>query len=85
ESATEVIDALGPLAAELAGDLRHRLAAPIHAPAGPPGPAAEPLDPDYEKLWQALGHDPIPMDRLVERTGLTPAVLSSMLLLMELD
>ncbi|GHE40191.1 DNA-processing protein DprA [Vulcaniibacterium thermophilum] len=85
ESATEVIDALGPLAAELAGDLRHRLAAPIHATAGPPGPAAEPLDPDYEKLWQALGHDPIPMDRLVERTGLTPAVLSSMLLLMELD
>ena len=36
-------------------------------------------------LWDALGFDPMPMDRLVERTGLTAAALSSMLLLMELD
>ena len=42
-------------------------------------------DADHQKLWQALGHDPTDMDQLVERTGLTPAELSSMLLLMELD
>src|SRR3546814_10747078 len=42
-------------------------------------------DPDYNRLWQALGHDPTGMDRLVERTGLTTAELSSMLLVMELD
>ena len=40
---------------------------------------------DHHTLWRALGHDPIPMDVLVERTGLTAAALSSMLLGMELD
>lgn len=43
------------------------------------------LDLDYQKLWNALGHDPTDMDQLVNRTGLTTATLSSMLLLMELD
>src|SRR3546814_10091340 len=42
-------------------------------------------DPDYNRLWQALGHDPTGMDRLVERTGLTTAELSSMLLVMDLE
>jgi DNA processing protein len=36
-------------------------------------------------LWRALGYDPTGMDELVERTGLTPAQLSSMLLPMELE
>ena len=36
-------------------------------------------------MWKALGHDPTPMDVLAERTGLTTAALSSMLLGMELD
>ncbi|AWV06120.1 DNA-processing protein DprA [Marilutibacter maris] len=40
---------------------------------------------DHNKLWEALGHDPIGMDQLVERSGLTTAQVSSMLLLMELD
>ena len=40
---------------------------------------------DYNRLWDALGHDPTGMDRLVERTGLTAAELSSMLLVMELE
>ena len=47
--------------------------------------AAQAEDADYQNLWNALGHDPTGMDQLVERTGLTPAELSSMLLLMELD
>jgi len=56
----------------------------VALPAGsPPNPPAD--DPDHQTLWQALGHDPTSMDRLVERTGLTPAVLSSMLLPMELE
>lgn len=39
----------------------------------------------HDRLWEALGSDPTPMDTLVERTGLTAAALSSMLLAMELD
>jgi DNA processing protein len=88
ESAQEVIDALAPMAAGLGDALRGRLSAPIQSAGNgiggttQPGP---PDDPDYQRLWSALGYDPSPMDRLVERTGLTAAELSSMLLLMELE
>lgn len=88
ESAAEVTAALAPLALELADALRGRLdtraSGPGNAASGPRNDAPV-LDPDYQSLWQALGHDPSPMDRLVERTGLTVAELSSMLLVMELD
>jgi len=99
ESPGEVVDALAPLAARLAADLRQRLGAPIthghpivtkathevlRAPH--PGRSGSPEDdPIYQNLWKALGHDPTGMDQLVQRTGLTPADLSSMLLLMELE
>ena len=84
ESADEVIAAIGPLAAELADALRGRLATPTSVPAGPIA-GAKPDDPDYQRLWLALGHDPTGMDRLVSRSGLTAAELSSMLLVMELE
>lgn len=87
EGAGEVIEALAPLAAELAGALRARL---DPAAAGAPAPTAAtdsglPNDPEYRRLWDALGHDPIDLDRLAERTGLTVEALSSMLLILELE
>ncbi len=92
ESAREVVAALAPAARDLAADLRSRLHDSISGEAAPPESnsecpveAPDDADPDYQKLWRALGHDPTDMDQLVERTGLTPAELSSMLLLMELD
>ena len=99
ESAQEVIAALAPMASTLADDLRRRLAAPNsddHGDVAPHHPLAEqPItrpgeigardDPDYQNLWNALGDDPTGMDQLLARTALTPAMLSSMLLLMELD
>ena len=87
ESAQEVIAAIGPLAAGLAEALRGRLAAPMFHDSAPASPSAAPsqLDPDYQCLWKALGHDPTGMDQLVSRTGLTAAELSSMLLVMELE
>ncbi|SOO29298.1 DNA processing chain A (fragment) [Xanthomonas phaseoli pv. phaseoli] len=68
--------------------MRERLAAPTElsskaTTSAGTGPARS--DPDYQRLWQALGHDPTPMDSLVQRTGLTAAALSSMLLIMELE
>lgn len=33
----------------------------------------------------ALGHDPVTLDTLLQRSGLTPETLSAMLLTMELD
>jgi DNA processing protein len=95
ESAEEAIAGLAPCAAALAEHLRHHPAGPISAStsgseaAGGDAQAAITFGPDddaaYHRLWQALGHDPTDMDQLAERTGLTTAALSSMLLMMELQ
>lgn len=88
ERADEVIAALAPLATELGDALRRRLDAPSSR-SGEALAAAitvlPPSDPDHHRLWNALGHDPTGMDQLAQRTGLTAAALSSMLLVMELD
>ncbi|KAA2284635.1 DNA-processing protein DprA [Arenimonas fontis] len=84
ESPEEVVAGLAPLAQALAQQLRGRLEASAAVPATPPA-VQPPADPDHKKLWSALGHDPTGLDELAERTGLTVAALSSMLLLMELD
>lgn len=86
EDAREILEAIAPLAALLASALRARLEVPADAVAGmASGLGAMPEDPDYVRLLDALGHDPVGIDRLAERTGLTVTALSSMLLLMELD
>lgn len=88
ETADEVISALGAWAGALRGDLQRRLAAGRNASSGgspPPAPPPAEIDPAHHRLWQSLGHDPTTMDQLVERSGLTAAALSSMLLVMELQ
>ena len=52
------------------------------APAPPAAPNAS--DPDRH-LLSAMGHDPVDVDTLLQRSGLTTDVLSAMLLAMELD
>lgn len=85
ESAQEVIAAIGPLAGDLAQALRQRLGETESAAMSNAVAAPGALPPDYQQLWDAMGHDPTGMDQLVARTGLTAAELSSMLLVMELD
>ncbi|HTQ36618.1 MAG TPA: DNA-processing protein DprA [Steroidobacteraceae bacterium] len=43
------------------------------------------LDKDYEMLLDALGFEPSTVDDLVERTGLAPGSIASMLLILELE
>ena len=84
ETPQEVIDALTPLVLDLARAWQGELcASPL--PSG--APAQSPLlgQTNYNRLWQALGHDPTGMDALEERTGLTVAELSAMLLTLELE
>lgn len=85
ETSAEVVDALGPAAQRLAAGLRGRLQAA--APARSPAPAAAPIEPDPQRvrLLAALGHDPVGIDVLAERSGLTVGELSSMLVLLELE
>ncbi|HEY1036796.1 MAG TPA: DNA-processing protein DprA, partial [Pseudoxanthomonas sp.] len=85
EGAEEVVGALAPLAADLANALRERLGETEWGPPADVPGAPGKLAPDYQTLWNGLGHDPTGMDQLVSRTGLTAAELSSMLLVMELD
>lgn len=42
-------------------------------------------DPEYKRLLDSMGHDPVSVDRLVDQTGLTVDAVSSMLLILELD
>jgi DNA processing protein len=48
-------------------------------------PTSTVRDPEYVRLLEAMGFDPISVDELIVRTGLTPESVSSMLLLLELD
>ncbi len=85
ETPDEVVAVLAPLGARLAEGLRGQLG---HTPGEVVSRSAtgqSPADPDHSLLWSALGHDPTGMDVLAERTGLTVAALSSMLLVMELE
>lgn len=87
ESADEVVAALGAWAGALRGELRRRLGTVGQVDkdgTAAPVPAVQD-DPAHHRLWRALGHDPSTMDQLAERTGLTAAALSSMLLNMELQ
>lgn len=87
ESADEVIEALGAWAGALRGELRRRLGTADPAATAGKAPVPPPCAdaPDHHRLWSALGHDPTTMDQLVERTGLTAAALSPILLAMELQ
>jgi DNA processing protein len=75
---------------ETAQDVLEELAPQLHAalecPAAEDGrePVAG-LDPDYQRLLSGLGDAPSSVDQLVERSGLTPEAVSSMLLLLELQ
>jgi len=52
---------------------------------GHANPGTEALDPDYERLLDSIGFDPVAVDVLVARTGLAPEAVASMLLLLELQ
>ena len=87
EHPDEVLAGIAPLARRLAAWLSPGQAPPEVSPSPVPGVQLPLLAPsaDHDRLWAALGHDPTPMDVLVERSGLTPAAVASMLLGMELD
>lgn len=85
EEPGEVVEALAPAARALGAELALRLAAaPADAGIGGPEPHGH-ADPQYRRLLDALGHDPVALDELVARTGQPAAELSSMLLMLELE
>jgi DNA processing protein len=81
ETAADIVEQLGSALAGLAEGLGE---VPTAAPAGTPGEAIDD-DPAYGRLLEALGHDPVDVDTLVQRSGLTTGEVSSMLLMLELQ
>ena len=73
ETAQDVLEELGPLA-RVAQQTAHENNAPALQP-----------DPSMVVLLKQIGHDPVSIDTIIERSGLTADAVSSMLLQMELN
>ncbi|AGA32120.1 Rossmann fold nucleotide-binding protein Smf possibly involved in DNA uptake [Thioalkalivibrio nitratireducens DSM 14787] len=67
-------------------DLADWLGIPADAPVqAPPMADGATLDPEQERVLEQMGFDPVALDDLLQRTGLTVDTLSSMLVLLELN
>jgi DNA processing protein len=75
ETAADILEELGALAAAARE--------PASRPAATPATVA--LDEEYRQLLVAMGDEPVGIDLLVDRCGLTAEALSSMLLILELE
>ena len=84
ETSEELVDELAPVARHLGARLRERLAQPVAA-APCAAVATRSADPAQARLQSALGHDPVGVDELAERTGFDVARVSSLLLMLELE
>ena len=84
ESAADVMALVAPALANALPDLQTRQVSPTEQGRRAMLPPSLASDPDYQRLWKMLDHDPIPIDSLIVSSGLTAARLSSMLLTMEL-
>ncbi|MEO8671386.1 MAG: DNA-processing protein DprA [Tahibacter sp.] len=86
ESSDELIAELATLAQALGDRLRQHLSPQSAQPRSETSTvAAAPRDADYLRVLDALGHDPVSVDELAQRSALSIAALSSMLLVLELE
>ncbi|MFC1688793.1 DNA-processing protein DprA, partial [Pseudomonadota bacterium] len=89
ESVEEILSELAPMAGQLAEELKSQFELQpvdgevVSLDSGSRDPQLDD-DPDYQVLWACLGHDPKPIDAIIEQSGLTARAVSAMLLLLEL-
>ena len=85
ETTADIMQELGPVAAELQMEIRRQLNQLDSAPEKLVRPEHKLLDDaDYANVWEVLAYDPKPMDAIIQQTGLSASEISSMLLMMEL-
>jgi DNA processing protein len=84
ERPEEVLEALAPLAGELAGSIRALLDDDSIGDAPDVGGDDE-ADPEVRAVLDAMGHDPTAVDVIIQRTELTTSAVSSILMTLELD
>lgn len=87
ETAQDIFEELAPaLSAHLQTPADHEAAkGNPAAPSSNDGDEHPALDPDHSRILELMGFDPISADSLIERSGLTPAEVSSILLMLELS
>jgi len=83
ETTSDIMQELGPVAAELQMEIRQRLEQEDVECTTPAQPDLLD-DSEYSSVWQKLSYDPKPVDVIIEQTGLSAREVSSMLLMMEL-
>jgi DNA processing protein len=81
----KLVESAGDILEELAPLLKLELPFETTVAAAGAASASESDDPDYRLLLNSMAFAPTSVDALVERTGLTPDVVSSMLLMLELQ
>jgi DNA processing protein len=84
-SGATLVETADDIVAELSGILSSIAATVEQNDAGQARPGRAGLDPQYEELLEVMGWDPISIDTLVTRSGLTTDEVSSMLLILELQ
>jgi DNA processing protein len=82
QQGAKLVETAGDITRELAPLTGHMLQNTMESAPGADAPDSE--DDDYLKLRTALSHDPVSIDELAARSGLTIEQLSSMLLILEL-
>ena len=85
ETVTEILQELAPLAGQLAATLgpEPKWKSSVVLEKVSPGPNLD-HDPAYRRLWDCLGHDPMPVDTIIDACGLTAKAVSAMLQVLEL-
>jgi len=76
ETAEDIMAELAPIVGHLAAS---------EAESGVPATPPEAATSEHDTLLNDIGHDPVSVDELLERSGLTIAELSSILLILELE
>ncbi|NND55097.1 MAG: DNA-protecting protein DprA [Gammaproteobacteria bacterium] len=88
EQAADIIEEIGHIARSMTPESRPDTDLHTHADSAAFNPALSehgPADPDHRILLDHMGYDPVSVDGLVSRSGLTAEELSSMLLILELQ
>jgi DNA processing protein len=80
ETASDIIEELGAMLGSL-----ERPDQPLPESGESGTEPVQQWDEDYQRLLQHLGFDPIPVDTLIQTSGLTAESVSSMLILLELE
>jgi DNA processing protein len=85
QTTADIMEELGPVAAELKMEISKRLEDTDENENNSADCEKSLLDdPDYSVVWEVLAYDPKPVDLIIEQTGLSAREISSMLLMMEL-